>query len=247
MLVQVPDRRPARGLVRPDALEDAAAVVQRVGEHVDLGVVPVHQLAVHPDLVDGRDRHRCLLPGRVSSDRAGTGPAAMLQDSGWQVPDAPPPFGPRPAWVGRRRTNRLTERGGASMSDHEHLEADGPSPNPATPTPWRSWRSRSRIRSGPWAPTSGRRRPRDSRARPWTSVSAREVPDQGVGRRRPDPSTIAEEDAPDDEPELVGDAVDAGSRPSPEEAAMRIRTERPAPPTTRTITWRIEGAQVAKR
>ena len=37
-------------VVGAHALEGAAAVVQRVGQHVDLGVAPVHQLAVHPDL-----------------------------------------------------------------------------------------------------------------------------------------------------------------------------------------------------
>ena len=58
VLVQVPDGGAAYGLVSPDAFEDAAAVVQRVAEHVDLRVAPVHQLAVHPDLLDLGDRHR---------------------------------------------------------------------------------------------------------------------------------------------------------------------------------------------
>src|SRR5205085_6436664 len=43
-----------------DALEHAAPVVQRVGEDVDLGVVPVDELAVHPDLVDLLQGHRGL-------------------------------------------------------------------------------------------------------------------------------------------------------------------------------------------
>jgi hypothetical protein len=34
------------------SLEDPAAVVQRVREHVDLGIRPIHQLAIHPDLLD---------------------------------------------------------------------------------------------------------------------------------------------------------------------------------------------------
>src|SRR5690606_13359095 len=37
--------------VRPDALEHRGPVVQRVREHMDLGVRPVHQLTVHPDLL----------------------------------------------------------------------------------------------------------------------------------------------------------------------------------------------------
>src|SRR5207302_2260088 len=44
--------RAARCRVGADALEHAAAVVQRVRQDVDLGVVPVDELAVHPDLLD---------------------------------------------------------------------------------------------------------------------------------------------------------------------------------------------------
>ena len=39
-------------LVAADALEDAEAVVQRVRQDVDLGLVPGDELAVHPDLLD---------------------------------------------------------------------------------------------------------------------------------------------------------------------------------------------------
>jgi hypothetical protein len=51
------DGRPRGGGVGPDALEDARAVVEGVGEHVDLGVGPVDELAVHPDLLGRCDRH----------------------------------------------------------------------------------------------------------------------------------------------------------------------------------------------
>ncbi len=50
VLLQAEDRRALGRLVGPHALERAAAIVQRVGEHVDLGVAPIHHLAVHPDL-----------------------------------------------------------------------------------------------------------------------------------------------------------------------------------------------------
>lgn len=51
MLGQAEDRRAAVGrLVGAHALEGAAAVVQRVAQHVDLGVAPVHEFAIHPDL-----------------------------------------------------------------------------------------------------------------------------------------------------------------------------------------------------
>ena len=48
---------PVVGLVGADALEHAHAVVQGVGEDVDLGVVPGDELAVHPDLLGGGDGH----------------------------------------------------------------------------------------------------------------------------------------------------------------------------------------------
>jgi hypothetical protein len=47
------------GVVAADALEDPGAVVQPVGEHVDLRVLPRDELAVHPDEV--RCVHACLL------------------------------------------------------------------------------------------------------------------------------------------------------------------------------------------
>ena len=49
MLAVAEDGRPAIGLVAADALEDAAAVVEAMGEYVDLGVLPGDELAVHPD------------------------------------------------------------------------------------------------------------------------------------------------------------------------------------------------------
>ena len=51
MFLQAENRRAAvRRLVGADAFEDAHAVVQRVGQHVDLGVAPIDELAIHPDL-----------------------------------------------------------------------------------------------------------------------------------------------------------------------------------------------------
>jgi hypothetical protein len=42
---------PVVGLVGADALEDAQAVVQRVGHHVHVALVPLHQLPIEPDLL----------------------------------------------------------------------------------------------------------------------------------------------------------------------------------------------------
>jgi hypothetical protein len=49
VLAVAEDRRPAVGVIAADALEDPCAVVEPVAEYVDLGVVPCHELAVHPD------------------------------------------------------------------------------------------------------------------------------------------------------------------------------------------------------
>jgi len=50
VLTQTENRGALVGLVGAHAFESAAAIVQRVGQHVDLGVAPLHHLAVHPDL-----------------------------------------------------------------------------------------------------------------------------------------------------------------------------------------------------
>ena len=69
VVFQAEDGRPLLGLVGPHALECAAAVVQRVGQHVDLGIAPVHQLAIHPDLAvtvghrGNNGAHRNILGG----------------------------------------------------------------------------------------------------------------------------------------------------------------------------------------
>jgi len=49
VLLQAEDGGAFVGFVGAHAFEGAAAVVQRVAEHVDFGVAPVHHLAVHPD------------------------------------------------------------------------------------------------------------------------------------------------------------------------------------------------------
>ena len=58
VLGEAEDRGTVGGLVAADALEDAGAVVEGVRQDVYLRLVPVDELAVHPDLVHGRQRHR---------------------------------------------------------------------------------------------------------------------------------------------------------------------------------------------
>ena len=63
-------RRTLRSLVRTDPLEHPGAVVERVRQHVDAGVLPVDEIAVHPDLGRGRDGHgRSLEVGRRALER----------------------------------------------------------------------------------------------------------------------------------------------------------------------------------
>jgi hypothetical protein len=50
VLLQPEDGRAVDGVVGADALEGAAAVVQGMAQHVDLGVAPFHHFAIHPDL-----------------------------------------------------------------------------------------------------------------------------------------------------------------------------------------------------
>jgi len=42
-----------------------------VGQHVDLGVLPIHELAVHPDLLDLGDRHLGALLSAVAPAPSG--------------------------------------------------------------------------------------------------------------------------------------------------------------------------------
>ena len=51
VVAEAEDRRAPVRVVRPDALEHRGAVVEAVREHVDLGVGPVDERAVHPDLL----------------------------------------------------------------------------------------------------------------------------------------------------------------------------------------------------
>ncbi len=56
MLGKPENSRPARALITPDAFENGEPVMQGVGQDVDLGIVPVHPRAVHPDFL-ARGQH----------------------------------------------------------------------------------------------------------------------------------------------------------------------------------------------
>jgi hypothetical protein len=61
MLIEPEDGRSGVGHVSTNALENAGPVVDRVRQHMDLGVGKVHELPVHPDLLYFFERHRGLL------------------------------------------------------------------------------------------------------------------------------------------------------------------------------------------
>ena len=46
------------GFIGPNAFKHARAVVQRVSEDMHLGVSPINEGTIHPDLWRRRDRHR---------------------------------------------------------------------------------------------------------------------------------------------------------------------------------------------
>ena len=69
VVVQPEDGGAALGVVAADALEDAGAVVQAVRADVDPGVRPVHELAVHPDLLGLLHRPLRSLIDAATSDR----------------------------------------------------------------------------------------------------------------------------------------------------------------------------------
>jgi len=49
VLFQPENSRAVHRVVRAYAFKSTAAVVQGMGQHVDLGVAPIHHLAVHPN------------------------------------------------------------------------------------------------------------------------------------------------------------------------------------------------------
>jgi hypothetical protein len=112
------------------------------------------------------------------------------------------------------------------MSDRNHLEGDGPSPNPSDDDVLEEMEEEIELMERPVGVDQRTTATEGLEGDTLDERLAREVPDRG-GRRTPEPSTIAEEDAPDDEPELVGDEAEAGDRPSPEESAMRVRDDAP--------------------
>jgi hypothetical protein len=107
----------------------------------------------------------------------------------------------------------------------ERLEGDGPPPNPSDEDPLEELEEEIEHMDRPLGVDEHTTAAEALEGDSLDERLAREMPDRG-GRRPPEPTTIADEDGPDLEPELVGEAVEAGGVAAPEEAAMRVR-ERP--------------------
>ena len=70
MCVETEAGRALHGLVAAGPLENAAPVVNDVRGHVDIGVFPVHERAVHPDFAGSRESHCELLLSIVGEELA---------------------------------------------------------------------------------------------------------------------------------------------------------------------------------
>jgi hypothetical protein len=111
------------------------------------------------------------------------------------------------------------------MTDRSHLEGDGPSPNTSDDDAQEEMEEEIENMDRPLGAedhtTASEQREGDT----IDERLARELPDRG-GRRPPESSTVAEEDIPDDESELIGEAAEVEGT-APEEAAMHVRDRAP--------------------
>ena len=187
------DRRAALGVVRPDALEHARAVVQGVGQYVYLRVLPGDELAVQPDEVRGVGTY--CPPFRGSRGRPVWRPPWWRRRRG-------PESGGQPR--AQCRSPILARRPRLSMSSPwrsiiatEPNMASGfalPVPAMSGAEPWTG-----SNRPGPPAPTRG----------------AREHPDRAGEHRRLVAEDVAEHVLGEDHVELRRGATPAASRRCP--------------------------------
>lgn len=111
------------------------------------------------------------------------------------------------------------------MNDRDHLEGDGPSPNPSDDDVAEEMEEQIEDMDRPLGvedhTTASEQREGDTldeRLARETGSSATDLP---VG------ASVWSEPDVDEEPQLVGDKADAGDRPSAEESAMHVRDDAP--------------------
>ena len=112
MVHEPEDGGTALGRVAADALEDSGAVVQAVRADVDPGVRPVHQLAVHPDLLGLLHRPplfpRCYVSSATSTNSARATRTSSDAGSPAMCLGDPAPTHSVPS-TGIRRSSRMRE------------------------------------------------------------------------------------------------------------------------------------------
>ena len=203
------DRRAALGGVAADALEDAGAVVQAVRADVDPGIRPVHELAVHPDLLGllHVGPFPCLECYVVRRRRPAARARATRTSSAREARPCACRCRRRPR-AGRRRAGVLSIRTRSTLPERRRARPrPGAKPVAASTASGPATRARS-------APVSARR------------PSARRRGGRPGRARAPDAPVAVEDERLDDLPQL---AADRRAR-RPRRSACRSGTPRSAPP-----------------
>ena len=108
----------------------------------------------------------------------------------------------------------------------ERIESEGPSPNPSDQDEQEELEEEIEQMDRPLGAEDRTTAEEVLEGDSLDERLAREVPDRG-GRRPADPTTLVEEDGPDDEPELLGEPGESESIVAPEDAAMHVRDQAP--------------------
>jgi hypothetical protein len=107
----------------------------------------------------------------------------------------------------------------------DRIESDGPSPSPSDQDPLEELEEEIEQMDRPVGVDERTTATETTEGDTMDERLARETADQG-GRRPEASTTIAEDDATDEESELIGEAADVGGT-APEEAAMHVRDRAP--------------------
>lgn len=108
----------------------------------------------------------------------------------------------------------------------ERMEGEGPPPSPSDQDPLEELEEEIELMDRPLGADERTTATEGLEGDTLDERLAREVPDQG-GRRPAEPTMLAEDDSPDEEPELVGEPAEADGIVAPEEAAIHVRNMAP--------------------
>ncbi len=111
------------------------------------------------------------------------------------------------------------------MPTRDHLEGDGPSPNPSDDDVAEEMEQQIEDMDRPLGVED---HTTVSEQREGDTIDERLAREQGSSATDlPVGASVWSEDEVDDEPQMVGDEADGGDRPSPEESAMHVRDGAP--------------------